>query len=184
MKCPSVDLGVEIAVACETTEYALCSSKQSCIHIPWALSSDLNLKVVDFTFPSCVRPAIYFLPVGSVTPLPSRCCVHASCTVGVFSNSPTTFVSEGGIASKDGRTFSRTSSNARVTSTVAFRVTSDAGDDGMVSRQTTSPNASQSPLLSLVRRTVHGGISPGVTSLCEPTCKVALSFHFRFVRLI
>ena len=63
-----------------------------------------------------------------------------------FFNSPTTFVSEGGIASKDGRTFSRTSSNARATSTLAFRVTSDAGDDGMVSRQTASPNASQSPL--------------------------------------
>ena len=87
--------------------------------------------------------------------------------LGFFFNFPTTFVSEGGIAFKDGRTFSRTSSNARATSTLAFRVTSDAGDDGMVSRQTASPNASQSPLLSLVRRTVHGPISPEVTSLCE-----------------
>ena len=95
-----------------------------------------------------------------------------------------TFVSEGGIASKDGQTFSRTISKARATSTLAFRVTSDAGDDGMVSRQTASPNASQSPLLSLVRRTAYGPISPGVTSLCEPTCEVALSFHFGFVRLI
>ena len=105
-------------------------------------------------------------------------------TLGFFFNFPTTFVSEGGIAFKDGRTFSRTSSNARATSTLAFRVTSDAGDDGMVSRQTASPNASQSPLLSLVRRTVHGPISPEVTSLCEPTCEVALPFHFGFVRLI
>ena len=102
----------------------------------------------------------------------------------IFFNSPTTFVSEGGIASKDGRTFSRTSSNARATSTMVFRVTSNAGDDGMVSRQTASLNASQSPLLSLVRRTAHGPISPGVTSLCEPTCEIALSFHFGFVHPI
>ena len=129
MKCPSVERGVEIAVVCETTEYALCSSKQSCIHIPWALSSDLNLKIVDEL--SLER-----------------------------------------------------ASKARATPTLAFRVTSDAGDDGMVSRQTASPNASQSPLLSLVRRTANGPISPGVTSLFEPTCEVALSFHFGFVRLI
>ena len=67
------------------------------------------------------------------------------------------------------------SSNARITSTLAFGVTSDAGDDGMVSRQTASPNASQSPSLSLVRRTAHGPISPGVSSVCEPACEVTLS---------
>ena len=86
----------------------------------------------------------------------------------MFFNSPTTFVPEGGIASKDGRTFSRTSSNARATSTMAFRVTSDAGDDGMVSRQTASPNATQSPLLSLVRRTAHGPIRLGSQGCAGP----------------
>ena len=45
----------------------------------------------------------------------------------------------------------------------------------MVSRPTVSPNASQSPSLSLVRRTAHGPISPGVTCLCEPACEVTLS---------
>ena len=180
-----MELGVEIAVACETTEYALCSSKQSCIHIPWALSSDLNLKIVDL---SRFR-LVYGQPSIFDRSAPLRLFRHGvaympHAPLGFFFNSPPTFVSEGGIASEDGRTFSRTSSNARATSTLAFRVTSDAGDDGMVSRQTASPNASQSPLLSLVRRTAHGPISPGVTSLCEPTCEVALSFHFGFVRLI
>ena len=67
------------------------------------------------------------------------------------------------------------SSSARNTTTVAFGVASDAGDDGMVSRQTASPNASQSPPLSLVRRTAPWSISPVVTSLCEPACEVTLS---------
>ena len=58
---------------------------------------------------------------------------------------------------------------------LAFGVTSDAGDDGMVSPQTASPKASQSPLLSLVRRTAHVPISRGATILCEPACEVTLS---------
>ena len=166
-----MELGVEIAVACETAEYALCSSEQSYIHIPWALSPDLNLKIVDFHVSVLCTASHLFLTgrllyASSATVL-RTCLMHRW---DFFLNSPTTFVSEGGIASKDGRTFSRTSSNARATSTLTFRVTSDAGDDGMISRQTASPNASQSPLLSLVRRTAHGPISPGVTSLCEPTC--------------
>ena len=62
-----------------------------------------------------------------------------------------------------------------ITSTLAFGVTSDAGDDGMVSRQAASPNPCQSPSLSLVLRTTCGPISPGATSLYEPACEVTLS---------
>ena len=61
------------------------------------------------------------------------------------------------------------------TSAVAFGVASDADDNGMVSRQTASPNASQSPSLSLARRTAPWPILPVVTSLCEPACEVTLS---------